>query len=65
MILFEDFGTHTPVQINIFQVLNLLKGYKSMLWIKYTLFGTILDNFLKELSDLSISLFFSILSILI
>lgn len=39
--VFKDFGMHTPVQINTFQVLNLFKGYKSMIWIKYTLFGTI------------------------
>lgn len=31
MILFKDFGMHTPVQINTFQVLNLFKGYKSMI----------------------------------
>lgn len=27
MILVEDFGTDTAVKTNIFQVLNLFKGY--------------------------------------
>lgn len=31
MTLFEDFGMRTSVQINIFQIFNPFKGYKSML----------------------------------
>lgn len=31
MTLFEDFGMRTSVQINIFQISNPFKGYKSML----------------------------------
>lgn len=30
-VLFEDFGMHTPVQINISIALNPFKGFKSML----------------------------------
>lgn len=49
----EDFGKHTPVHINIFRMMSLFQGYKSMFSIKYTS----LAHVFKELSNILISSF--------
>lgn len=58
MTFFEGFGAHTLVQFNIFLVLYLFKGYELMFCLKICIVWN--DN-LKELSDVLILLFSSIL----